>query len=215
MAGEGIQKSIPEAAFGVLREYLGARAVFEGRDLEVVREAFLYRRLTVGEFLQRAGDVTRYAAFVATGCLRNYVIDAKGKEHIVQFAPETWWLADSNSLSTGAPSTYFIDALEDSELLLIDAPSHLRLVEQVQGYAAAFRTGLQKHAAAKDQRIVSSLSASAEERYLEFLRVYPSIAQRVPQNMLASYLGMTPETLSRIRKNLSRTRLPRHQDEAR
>ena len=215
MAGEGIQKSIPEAAFGVIREYLAARAVFEGRDFDVVREAFLYRRLTVGEFLQRAGDVTRYAAFVATGCLRNYVIDVKGKEHIVQFAPETWWLADSNSLATGAPSAYFIDAIEDSELLLIDAPSHLRLVEQVQGYAAAFRTGLQKHAAAKGQRIVSSLSASAEERYLEFPRVYPSIAQRVPQNMLASYLGMTPETLSRIRKNLSRTRLPRNQDEAR
>jgi CRP-like cAMP-binding protein len=201
---EGVQKSIPDAAFGVLREYLEVRAAFGAGDLDIVRDAFLYQRLSAGEFLQRAGDVTRYAAFVATGCLRNYVIDPKGKEHIVQFAPETWWLADSNSLQTGAPSSYFIDALEDSEVLLIDGPSHLRLVDRVHGYAAAFRNGLQKHAAAKDQRIVSALSASAEERYLEFLRVYPSIAQRVPQNMLASYLGMTPETVSRIRKNLSR-----------
>ncbi len=197
-------KLIPAAAFDVLRTYLQARAAFAEQDLETVRAAFLYRRLPAGEFLQRAGDVTRFAAFVATGCLRNYVIDAKGKEHILQFAPETWWLADSTSLRQGTPSSYFIDAIEDSELLLIDAPSHQNLVERVAGYATAFRTGLQRHAAAKDERIVSALSASAEERYLEFLKVYPSIALRVPQSMLASYLGMTPETVSRIRKNLSR-----------
>src|SRR6185436_8369016 len=146
-----------------------------------MRGAFVHRHLPAGEFLQRAGDVARHAAFVATGCLRNYVIDAKGKEHIVQFAPETWWLADATSLGTGKPSAYFVDALEDSEVLLIDGPSHQRLVDTVAGYAAAFRTGLQRHAAAKDERIVSALSATAEERYLEFLRVYPSIASRVPQ----------------------------------
>lgn len=192
------------SAFGVLRAYLEARAVFSDADFERVRAAFTYRRLGAHEFLQRAGDVARSAAFVARGCLRNYVIDAKGKEHIVQFAPETWWLADATSLNNGTPSNYFIDAVEDSEVLLIEGRGHQGLVDNVAGYAAAFRTGLQRHAAAKDQRIASSLSATAEERYTEFLRVYPSIVQRVPQMMLASYLGMTPETLSRIRKNLSR-----------
>ena len=191
-------------SFRVLRAYLEERATFSERDLDVVRASFLDRTLSAGEFLQRGGDVARYAAFVASGCLRNYIIDAKGKEHIVQFAPETWWLADSTSLQTGAPSPYFIDAIEDSELLLLDGPSHVRLIEQVPGYAAAFRTGLQRHNAAKDQRIATTLSASAEERYLEFLKVYSAIAARVPQAMLASYLGMTPETVSRIRKNLSR-----------
>ena len=148
--------------------------------------------------------MSTHAAFVATGCLRSYVIDAKGKEHIVQFAPENWWLPDTISLMSGTPSQYFIDAVEDSSLLLIDPPSHQRIIERVPGYAASFRTGLQRHAAAKDQRIVSSLSASAEERYQEFLRTYPSIALRVPQWMLASYLGVSPETLSRVRKSLSR-----------
>jgi CRP/FNR family transcriptional regulator, anaerobic regulatory protein len=105
--------------------------------------------------------------------LRNYVNDAKGKEHIVQFAPETWWLADSINLNA-QPSRYFIDAIEDSDVLLIDGPSHQCIVEQVPSYARAFRAGLQKHASAKDQRIVSALSASAEERYLEFLKVYPA-----------------------------------------
>ncbi len=190
--------------FDVLRSYLEARAAFTDDDFAIVRAAFISRHLAAGDFLQRAGEVATYAAFVARGCLRNYVIDAKGKEHIVQFAPETWWLADAISLNHRTPSQYFIDAIEDSDLLLIDGPSHQKLVDEVQGYAAAFRTGLQRHAAAKDQRIVSSLSASAEERYLEFLRVYPSIALRVPQSMLASYLGVTPETVSRIRRNLSR-----------
>jgi len=196
--------SAAASAWLVLREYLEARAAFSEADVDYVRRAFLFRALAAGEFLQRAGDVTRHAAFVATGCLRNYVIDAKGKEHIVQFAPETWWLADSTSLRDGTPTQYFIDAIEPSSVLLIDAPRHQDLVDRVPGYATAFRTGLQRHAAAKDQRIVSALSASAEERYLQFLDTYPSIALRVPQSMLASYLGITPETLSRIRKNRSR-----------
>jgi CRP/FNR family transcriptional regulator, anaerobic regulatory protein len=199
-----VTTSIPDSTFDVLRAYLEARGTFSSADMDAVRGAFVLKRLAAGEFLQRAGDVTRYAAFVAIGCLRNYIIDTRGKEHIVQFAPETWWLADSNSLTRQEPSQYFIDALEPSELLLLDGPSHQRLIERVPGYAAAFRMGLQRHAAAKDQRIVSSLSESAEERYLEFLRMYPTIAGRVPQAMLASYLGMTPETVSRIRKNLSR-----------
>jgi CRP/FNR family transcriptional regulator, anaerobic regulatory protein len=194
---------IPDKTFDVLRTYLEARASFTPEELETVRSAFVYRHLEAGAFLRQAGEVARQAAFVARGCLRNYIIDTKGKEHILQFAPETWWLADATSLNSGMPSQYFVDAIETSELLLIDGPSHQTLVDTVPGFAAAFRVGLQRHAAAKDQRIVEALAASAEERYLEFLRVYPSIAARVPQTMLASYLGITPETLSRVRRRRS------------
>lgn len=204
MPGERASKPIPPPVFGVLRAYLENRASFSEADLDAVRAAFVHRHLPAGEFLQRAGDVTRYAAFVAAGCLRQYVIDPKGKEHIVIFAPETWWVADTTSLRARTPSAYFVDAVEASDLLLIDAPSHQRLVESVAAYDAAFRTGVQKHSAAKDERIVSTLSASAEERYVEFVKTYPSIVNRVPQTMLASYLGMTPETISRIRRHLSR-----------
>jgi CRP-like cAMP-binding protein len=204
MPDQHSRPSVPPSVFGVLREYLESRAAFTDQDFEIIRAAVLFRHLSVGEFLQRAGDVTRHFTFVASGCLRSYVIDARGKEHIVQFAPETWWLADAMSLSTGTASTYFVDAIEHSELLLIDGPSHQRLVDSVRGFAASFRTGLQRHIGAKDRRLVSMLTGSAEDRYLEFLRVYPPIAGRVPQFMLASYLGITPETVSRIRKNLSR-----------
>jgi len=191
------------APFDVLRTYLEARASFAEEEFGIIRAGFVPVSLRAGDFLQRAGEVATRAAFVARGCLRSYVIDAKGKEHIVQFAPETWWLADATSIAEGTPSRYFIDAIEESDLMVVDPQSHARVIRESPGYSAAFRNGLQRHAAAKDQRIVNSLAASAEERYLEFLRVYPSIATRVPQWMLASYLGMSPETVSRIRKALS------------
>ena len=191
-------------AFGVLRAYLQARASLSAEELDFIGTKFVPRSLSAHECLQRAGDVAQYAAFVAKGCLRSYVIDSDGREHIVQFAPETWWLADNISLASGAPSHYFVDAIEDSDLLLIDMRSHETIVERIPGYAAAFRRGLQRHAAAKDERIVSSLSAPAQQRYLDFLATYPSIATRVPQRMLASYLGVTPETVSRIRRKLAR-----------
>jgi len=189
--------------FAVLREYLQARASFTEAELAFIETMCVHAHLGEHEFLQRAGDVAKYAAFVANGCLRRYVIDAQGKEHIIQFAPETWWLADTASLANGTPSQYFIDALEDTDLLLIDPQSHETIIKKVPGYADALRRGLQKHAAARDERIVSSLSASAQERYTAFLNTYPSIATRVPQRMLASYLGVSPETISRIRRKLA------------
>jgi CRP-like cAMP-binding protein len=191
-------------SFDVLQAYLTARATFTADDIAFMKTVFLPRRLAAGEYLQRSGEVARHAAFVARGCLRSFVIDAKGKEHVVQFAPEQWWLADAISLGSGTPSQYFFAAIEDSDLLLVDAPGHQRLIDRVPGYSVAMRTGLQKHAAAKDLRIVKALSATAEERYLDFMRTFPTVAQRVPQWMVASYLGISPETVSRIRKRRQR-----------
>ena len=191
-------------AFDRLRAYLAKRAAFTEDEFAFMEPLFLPRELPAGEFLQRAGDVATHAAFVAAGCLRSYVIDAKGKEHIVQFAPENWWLARHHQPDGGHAVAVLhrrrrgLGAAADRSAL---APTDHRARSRLR---RRFRTGLQKHAAAKDQRIVSSLSASAEERYQEFLQTYPSIALRVPQWMLASYLGVSPETLSRIRKNLSR-----------
>jgi CRP-like cAMP-binding protein len=192
------------SAFDSLRAYLQARAAFTAEELAFMETLFVPKPLLAGEFLQRAGEVAKYAAFVTTGCLRSYVIDGKGKEHIVQFAPENWWLGDAASAMSGTPSQYFIDAVEDSNLLLLDAPSHQLVLERVPAYGASMRVGLQRAAEAKDQRIVNSLTTSAEERYEAFLAKYPSIALLVPQWMLASYLGVSPETLSRVRKSRSR-----------
>jgi CRP-like cAMP-binding protein len=187
-----------------LLEFLEKRMTLTPDSRELVRSVAMPRKAKKGEFLQRAGAVARHGHFIARGCLRSYSIDEKGKEHILQFAPEGWWLTDFASITTGAPSTIFIDALEDSDLLLIDWPSHDRLIQGIPGYAAAFAVGLQKGTTARELRILSSLSSAAEERYLAFLETHATLAQRVPLHMLASYLGMTPETLSRVRNQLSR-----------
>jgi CRP-like cAMP-binding protein len=189
--------------FEVLQKYLSARMLLSDEQLDVIRTLFVPRHLEKGDFLLREGDIAKYGAFVETGCLRSYVIDNKGKEHIIQFAPENWWLTDINSIVNQTPSLYFMDALEPSDILLIDSPSHRKMAEIIPGFAASFQAGQQKHTAAKDNRIIASLTATAEERYQNFLATYPTIAQRVPQHMLASYLGITPETLSRIRKKWS------------
>lgn len=189
--------------FTVLYSFLAQRMQLTTEQFDFIQTLFIPKQYAKGEFLIREGEVAKYGAFVAKGCLRSYVVDNKGKEHIVQFAPETWWLTDINSIMHGVPSLYFMDALEPSDVLLIDAPSHKRLMEEIPGFANAFFAGQQKHTASKDKRIINSLTATAEERYQNFLHTYPSIAQRVPQHMLASYLGITAETLSRIRKRWS------------
>lgn len=190
--------------FDVLRTYLLRRAPVSDEEFALMKGIFVARTVRAGDYLQRAGDPAQFGMFVARGCLRSYVIDGKGVERIVQFAPEEWWLSDIESLLTGKPSQYFVDAIEDSEVLLLSPAGHQQLVRQVPGYAASLRAGLERHTAAKDKRIVGTLTRSAAERYQEFLETYPSIALRVPQWMVASYLGISPETVSRIRARASR-----------
>jgi CRP-like cAMP-binding protein len=145
----------------------------------------------------------RHAAFVAKGCLRSYVTDLNGEEIVLEFAPDNWWIGDRTFLTGGTTCECFIDSIGHSDLLLFDRLSHQRMVECVPTFAVMFRVAFQKYAAAKDRRIVNALSLSAEERYLDFMKTYPDIALQVPQRMLASYLGVSPETLSRVRKHLS------------
>jgi CRP-like cAMP-binding protein len=175
-----------------------------GEQFEFIKALFIPKKVKKGEFLLRAGDKVMYGMFVASGCLRTYTIDNKGKEHILQFSPEDWWTGDMNSWVNDLPSQFFIDAIEDSEILFFDNVSLQKLNKYIPESAAMYETALQKSLVATNQRIISSLTATAEERYNEFLKKYPSLIQRVPQHMIASYLGVSPETLSRIRKQQSR-----------
>ncbi|MBE7174271.1 MAG: Crp/Fnr family transcriptional regulator [Williamsia sp.] len=188
----------------LLRAYFERDEPITDEQFDLIQSKFILKQLKKGEFLLREGEIARYGAFVAKGCLRSYVLDNKGKQHIVQFAPENWWLTDADSILQNKPTIYFMDAIEDTAVFLLDPSSHIFLLQHVPAYATQFQTGIQKHAAAKDKRIVASLSSMAEERYKEFIQTYPSIVQRVPQHMLASYLGIMPETLSRIRKQMAK-----------
>jgi len=189
--------------FDPLRAYLESKAPFTAKDLDFLEELFVPARLDPGAFLQRAGEPVRHAAFVAKGCLRSYIVDGNGEELILEFAPDNWWIGDRTFLTGGTTCECFIDSIGHSDLLLFDQPSFQKMIECVPAFAAMFRVAFQKYAAAKDRRIINALSMSVEERYLDFVKTYPTIALQVPQRMLAAYLGVSPETLSRVRKQLS------------
>jgi CRP/FNR family transcriptional regulator, anaerobic regulatory protein len=189
--------------FEVLLAYFQKQMTLTPEEVDLMSSLFIPKHLEKGELLIREGEIPKYGAFVAKGCLRSYVVDDKGKEHIIQFAPENWWLSDTNSMLHQTPTLFFIDALEQSDIFLLDLASHQKLMQSIPGYASSFQAGFQKHTAAKDRRIIATLTAAAEQRFQNFLDTYPTIAQRVPQHMLASYLGVSPETLSRIRKRWS------------
>lgn len=201
MAGNDIRST---SMFGKLRAYFERKIPITDGQFEFIKTQFTPRIVKKHEFIIRAGEVARHGIFVVSGCLRTYTIDNKGKEHILQFSVEDWWTGDPNSLKTGTPATYFIEALEDTEVLLFDDSCMHRLIAHIPAMAKEWVDGVQKHSAAENKRLTSSLSATAEERYDDFLKTYPTIAQRVPQHMIASYLGISPETLSRVRKQRSR-----------
>ncbi|GAA4739148.1 Crp/Fnr family transcriptional regulator [Flavisolibacter ginsenosidimutans] len=164
---------------------------------------FLPKKLRKRQYLLQEGDVCKYIAFVEKGMLRSYSVDEKGSEHIIQFAFEGWWISDQYSFLTTEASPYNIDALEDAELLLLSKASEEQLLERIPKMERYFRILLQNNLIATQRRLVSSLSHTAEEKYNELIQGCPTIPQRVPQHMMASYLGITPETLSRIRRKLA------------
>ena len=186
--------------FEILQAYFERHGILTSEEIDFMRSVVLPKQLKKGEFLIREGEIPRFGAFVCKGFLRSYFVDNKGKDHVVQFAPENWWISARPGVVQDAPSSVFIDAIEDSDILLVDKAGHISLMQRVPLYASSFLAGIQKRGEAKEKRIVHSLAASAEERYNEFIKTYPSIAQRVPQHMLASYLGVTPETVSRVRR---------------
>lgn len=164
---------------------------------------FTPQKIRRTHFLLQAGEVCRQMAFVNRGCLRSYSIDAEGKEHVVQFAIEDWWMTDPYSYLTGESSGYNIDALQDSDLLLLEKSSFEKLPLEIPKFERFFRLLLENKYIANQRRITAALSASAEERYLHFIKAYPALTQRISQRHIASYLGITPQSLSRLRKELS------------
>ncbi|WP_027376245.1 Crp/Fnr family transcriptional regulator [Kaistella palustris] len=179
--------------------------------LEIPKEAvsscssfYHTRKVSKNEYLLREGEVCRETFFVEKGLLRMFSIDKNGKEHIIQFAPEKWLMSDRSSLYFNEKSNYFIEAVEDSEVLLLENDFFVRLVEQYPQTVENNDLLLQKHIRNLQNRLNSLLAETAEERYMNFIKMYPDILLRVPQWMVASYLGITPESLSRVRKELAR-----------
>lgn len=161
------------------------------------------RTLRKRQYLVQAGDVFRYECFVNKGSLRTYHIDNNGQEHIVMFAFEDWWTGDMYSFLSGQPALYNVDALEDAELLLIEKSQLEQLYIDIPKFDRFFRILLQNAYISMQRRISDNMSLTAEERYLDFISRYPHFEQRLSQKQIASYLGITPESLSRIRRQMA------------
>jgi CRP-like cAMP-binding protein len=187
----------------LLYQKIGAISSMKEEDFHAFRTLFIVKKLRKRQYFLQAGDVCKYQAFVERGMLRSYTVDEKGSEHILQFASEGWWMADLSSYLTQEASLLNIDALEDVSLLLLTRPSWEEAMKKFPTLEHYFRIIIQNHLVSTQKRLLQSLAESAEEKYKRFLITYPDCEQRVPQHMIASYIGVTRETLSRVRKNLA------------
>ena len=190
--------------FDLFKTHVAARTGLTDAEFPQCTAMMIPRRIRKGQALIEAGEPDRYLAFVTAGCLRAFSVDEKGEEHVVQFALEEWWISDLYSFLTGKPAQLTIEALEDSDVLLIDANAYEKLCTTVPAFERYFRILLQNNYIATHRRLLASISMSAEERYLQLIAEYPPIIQRVALRHIASYLGITPEALSRIRGRIAK-----------
>jgi len=168
-----------------------------------IRSAFTVKKLRKRQYLMQFGETFRHLFFVEKGMLRAYLKGEKEEEHVIQFAPEGSWIPDSFHQLEDMEATYYIDALEASDILCIDREAFQELLLSIPRLEKYFRVVMQKRLAALHLRVINYLTHFAEDKYKMFMQVYPDIVQRVPQHMIASYLGIKPETLSRNRKKMA------------
>lgn len=171
-------------------------------DKKLLSETFHVKKLKRKQFLLEAGDIARFTYFVTKGCLRTYFTDKDGEEHVLGFSIEDWWAGDIAGFTKEEPSIFSIDALEDSEVLFTDRSGMEKLYVAIPQLEKYFRIIFQNALAAQFQRINYTNSFTAEERYVAFQKKYPQFDRRIPQKYLASYLGITPEFLSKLKKHL-------------
>lgn len=182
-----------------MKRYVDLTANDQAQFTAIINTRFVKRR----QFIVQPGFVCKYQTYVLKGAFRSYFVTDEGVEHTIQFAIEDWFISDFSSYINQKPASLIVEALEDSVVQQIDYDAVEHLCHHNPKFERFFRLVAQKSFAYSQQRILSNLGKSAKERYLEFNELYPTIVQRVPQYALASYLGMSAEFLSKIRKQLA------------
>lgn len=168
--------------------------------LELIRSVFAPFKIRKRQYFLKDGEVCKHYGFIVKGAMRQYMVNDKGVEHIVHLGVENWWVGDRESWVMRSPSKYCIDAWEDSELLIITREGTTRLLQELPAFGEMLRGLDERNNIANQKRITSSISSTAEGRYSDFVDCHPDFLQRFPQHIIASYLGITKETLSRIRR---------------
>lgn len=151
------------------------------------------------QFWLSDGDICKHSAFVTTGCLRGFTVDKNGIEHVLSFAPPDWWMADMYSLISQKPGILNVEALEDTQVLLLSKTNQEKLYQQIPKFEHFFRVLVENSLVASQQRLIDGLSLTAEDRYNNFCKRYPTLIYTLPQKQIASYIGVTPEFFSRMR----------------
>jgi CRP-like cAMP-binding protein len=188
--------------YDIIFKHIEEKVQLSQSEKELIKTFFKPKKLKKKQFLVVEGHVCSYLTFVSKGLLKSYNVDDKGNEHINQFSPEGWWTSDMSSFFSGGISFYSIDAMEDSAVLLITREDFENLTLQVPVMDRYFRLLFQNSLITKERRLISSHTHTAEEKYRYIVENNPDFIRRIPQNLLASYLGLSPETLSRLKKNI-------------
>ncbi|MGB2129052.1 MAG: Crp/Fnr family transcriptional regulator [Flavicella sp.] len=174
---------------------------FTEKEADFFVSYFTERKVKKRQFIIQPDFIAKYRIFVIKGTFKAYVVDNNGQENTISLAMDGWWISDPNSYIYQQPATMFVEALEDSLILQLDFENEQRLKSHSHKFETFFRTVAERGLAFMQRRLIASLTLTAEERYEEFAGKYPDFLQRVPQFAIASYLGMTTQYLSRIRKN--------------
>lgn len=178
----------------------GKGVALDDAEIAFLESVFRYRKFRKNQYILQQGDIARYETYVFSGLTRTYEVNDKGQEHVIAFNPEDHWIGDLGSFYTGTPTNLNIDCLEETEVYQITHPDLERLFLEVPKMNIFYRILYRNSIIAYNKRVGSALSKSAIERYEEFLQRFPSIEQRVPNHQIASFLGITPQSLSRLRK---------------
>ncbi|MCE7064059.1 Crp/Fnr family transcriptional regulator [Dyadobacter sp. CY326] len=189
-----------EAFFNYLEKF-SSEPVSEDEKV-LLKKALIPAKLRKRQYFLQAGDQCKNFAFIVKGAMRQYSVDEKGTEHIVRLGVEDWWMGDRESWVMLTASIYNIDAWEDTEMLLINRANTLELIKTIAPFRDMIQQLDEKNNIANQRRLTSTISSNAQKRYTEFIDCYPELLQRFPQHIIASYLGITKDTLSRIRRQL-------------
>jgi CRP-like cAMP-binding protein len=171
----------------------------------IVSTKFKERKIKRRQFILQEGDVCKVNTFVIEGCFRMFMVDENGKEHNLQFAIENWWIGDIGSFHSEEPSKFYIEALENATVLQIQKEDQIRLFVDYPKFNLIFRVFTENALISCQRRIIQNISSTAEERYLDFEKRYPSLFNRISNVQIASFLGVTPEFLSTIRKRIAQS----------
>lgn len=182
----------------ILRQQIEKIMQISDKEFEYVLSHFVHKKFKKHQFVIQEGQTVENDFFVLSGCLKSYSTDINGKEHIIQFGMQDWWITDYEAYYYQTFATVNIDCIEESDLLCLSSANREKLCAEIHKIEHFFRKKTNKRNVALQQRILSLLSSNAKERYDKLLEQYPALFQKVPKQLIASYLGVTRETLSRF-----------------